>query len=322
MAFYKGHLKRVGTMWGQYRKKRVLHLGGLILAAGVISVFYSNCGDFSALKNAESNSIQLTNGEQFFSNGEVVGFVEGMVDTGSTLVLSGWACVVGSNSSAILEIGASGGGSFGTAEAENIREDEVKLACNSNINNHGFSFEISAAQRNANDGKQPYAKLNGKTIPLFYPNLIITAVPPEPVNPNSSLPITVEMTPWTGPGGSTWNHRVTLKEMTSDGFAANFSVYSSSSNSALIPSFFEQQRDVSLFGVIPAPACHTVAEETRTITSSGDTVLVIVQACFTKHLGTKDWWSVTFAHLVENKTNPNASSAGFGSSHGRIDIHP
>ncbi|MBK8203675.1 MAG: hypothetical protein IPK68_15565 [Bdellovibrionales bacterium] len=126
MTFYKWQSDRVGKILSQYRKKKVVHLSGLILAAAIISLFYSNCGDFNSLKKSDSPSTPVATGESFFTNdGAVIGNVERLVDTGSTLVLSGWACVVGSNSPAVVEIGADDG-SFGTTTADSIRENEVK----------------------------------------------------------------------------------------------------------------------------------------------------------------------------------------------------
>ncbi|MBK9041555.1 MAG: hypothetical protein IPL83_20785 [Bdellovibrionales bacterium] len=182
MAFDKVRSDRLGKILSKYRKKKLVHLSGLILAAAIISLFYSNCGDFNALRKNDSPSTPVATGESFFANdGAVIGNVERLVDTGSTLVLSGWACVVGSDSPAVIEIGAADG-SFGTTTADSVRENAVKVACNSTNYNHGFSFEISAAYRNIYEGKEPYVRLNGTAIPLE-PNLIITAVPSEPVTP-------------------------------------------------------------------------------------------------------------------------------------------
>lgn len=186
MAFYESQADRESKTLGRHRKKKLVHMGGLILAAAMISVFYSNCGDFSASKSSDSPSTAITTtGDSFFTaDGAVIGNVERLVDTGSTLVLSGWACVVGSNSPATVEIGAADG-SIGTTTAEAVRENAVKVACNSTNYNHGFSFEISTAYRTIYAGKAPYVKLNGTLIPSE-PNLIITGVAPEPVTPTIS----------------------------------------------------------------------------------------------------------------------------------------
>jgi hypothetical protein len=220
MSFYKMQADRVNKLFGKYRNGRVLPVGGLLLAAGAISIFYSNCGNFSASKNSKSaaalintegesqNSagrppvIVQTGGESFYGDaaGAIIGNVERLVDNGSTLVLSGWACVVGSNTSAVLEVGASGGGSFGTTTAEAVRENAVKEACQSTTNNHGFSFEISTAQRNANDGKAPYVNLNGTAIPVGS-NLIIKAVPQQP--PPANLAGYLDAVTYQGDGSAT-----------------------------------------------------------------------------------------------------------------------
>lgn len=431
MNFYKMQSDRVSKILSKYRKARVVQGAGLLLAAGAISIFYSNCGNFNASKTSESPSSLINNGETINegsllgNNGSVIGNVERLVDTGSTLVLSGWACVVGSNTSAVLEIGA-GDGSIGTTTADNIREDAVKTACQSTSNNHGFSFEISGPYRNVYAGQEPYAKLNGIAIPSE-PNLRITGVPPEPVTPtlvgylesvtyqsNGSataigwacvtgqnepvnvsilsnvgdlavsgvanepaglgvkaacgtstinhgfsiyipsviflgfdgsmviargssggltallngefpverrpterpvLPFTAELSPaWTGPGGSTWNHKATLNSAESSG--AVFSIYSSSSNSGLIPSFLEQKNDIT----ITTNGCHDVGQSNRTSAATGESYVVTVRACFTKVSNNNTYWDISFTHRALNTTTN--VDGGESASHGTISLRP
>lgn len=427
MNFYKMQSDRVSKILSRYRKARVVQGAGLLLAAGAISIFYSNCGNFNASKSSESPSSLINNGNGplFGNNGSVIGNVERLVDTGSTLVLSGWACVVGSNTSAVLEIGA-GDDSMGTTTAYNIREDNVKIACQSTSNNHGFSFEISGPNRNIYAGKEPYVKLNGIAIPSE-PNLIITAVPPEPVTPTlvgyldsvtyqsngaatasgwacvtgqnepvnvsilsnvgdlavsgvanepaglgvkaacgtstinhgftiyipsevvlgfdgsmviargSSggltaflngefpverriterpvLPFTAELPEtWTGPGGSTWNHKATLNSAESSG--AVFSIYSSSSNSGLIPTFLEQKNDITVTG----NGCQDVGQSTRTSAVTGDVYVVTVRACFTRVSSNKLDWDISFTHRALNTTTN--VDGGESASHGTISLRP
>lgn len=427
MAFYKVQSVHVGKILSQYRKKKVVHLSGLVLAAAVISLFYSNCGDFNALKKSDSPSTPVATGESFFTNdGAVIGNVERLVDTGSTLVLSGWACVVGSNSPAVVEIGAADG-SFGTTTADNVRENEVKVACNSTNYNHGFSFEISATYRNIYEGKVPYVKLNGTSIPVE-PNLIITGTPSQPVAPTvvgyldavtydsggsatatgwacltgtdqtvnvdivsdtgyklrsgtadaaaglgvkaacgsstvnhgfsiqipgiifllssgssvkavassggqqgyligefplekkpedrPTLPFTAKLDPsWTGPGGSTWEHSATLKS--ADSGSAHFSIYSSSSNSGLIPSFLEQKVDITVTG----NGCHDVGQSNRTSAGNGDSYVVTTRACFTKASNqTHYYWDISFNHRAINVTTN--VDGGESANHGTILLRP
>jgi hypothetical protein len=428
MAFYKGQADRVGKILSKYRKKKVVHLGGLILAAAIISIFYSNCGDFNALKTSDSPStpVAITEASFISNDGAVIGNVERLVDTGSTLVLSGWACVVGSNSPVVVEIGAADG-SIGTTTADSIRENEVKVACNSTNYNHGFSFEISVAYRTIYEGKAPYVRLNGTAIPSE-PNLIITGVPSQPVAPTvagyldavtydsggsatatgwacltgsdqpvnvdivsdtgyklrsgtadaaaglgvkaacgsstinhgfsiqipsilflaasgsklravassggqqgyligefplerrledrPTLPFTAKLDPsWTGPGGSTWNHSATLNS--ADSGSAHFSIYSSSSNSGLIPSFLEQKVDITVTG----NGCHDVGQSNRTSAGSGESYVVTTRACFVKaSRETHYYWDISFTHRAFNVTTN--VDGGESASHGTILLRP
>jgi hypothetical protein len=426
MTFDKVHSDRVGKILSKYRKKKLVHLSGLILAAAVISLFYSNCGDFNALKKSDSPSTPVATGESFFTNdGAVIGNVERLVDTGSTLVLSGWACVVGSNSPAVVEIGAADG-SIGTTTTDNVRENEVKAACNSTNYNHGFSFEISATYRNVYEGKSPYVKLNGIAIPSE-PNLIITGVPSQPVTPTvagyldavtydsggaaiatgwacltgsdqpvnvdivsdtgyklssgradaaaglgvkaacgsstinhgfsiqipsilflaasgsklravassggqegyligefpldrkledrPTLPFTAKTDEWRGPGLSYWNHSATLNSVESG--SARFSIYSSSSNSGLIPSFLEQKVDITVTG----NGCHDVGQSNRTSAGSGDSYVVTVRACFARASNdTNYYWDISFTHRAFNVTT--SVDGGESASHGTILLRP
>lgn len=422
--------KRIRNIWHQHQRK-LLPFSAVLVIAGLVSVFYSNCGNFDPLKRLDSSSTTITNTQEFefASQGSAIGNVEGMVDDGKSLILSGWACIVGSNVPATLEVGASGGDSFGTTTSTIKREAAVKTACVSDSDVHGFSFKISEAQRNSNAGKMPYVKLGGTNISLEPGLSAITAVPTQPIDqkvvgylenifygadgsltatgwaclqgtdekvdvslfgfsslssgkanlpagpgiqaacgspsgdhgfsiyvsksrlqdvpvvigmilhatarsgsksapligtfpyiPNAAantvLPFTANMTPWTGPGGSSWNHSATLQKVV--GANSHFSIYSSSSNPALNPTVAEFLTDVVVTG---SGGCHEVGQEVRLSTTNGDRFEVTVRACFTK-LSAINNWDITFDHRTVNTTNPAPTPADFGADHGTIRLSP
>lgn len=431
-----------------------LAIGSLILAVGMSALLYTNCSGYHSNSSGEKligpsellSPSDLSGGDSFFAqSGDIIGNIERLVDNGSTLELSGWACKVGSPAAIDLNIGVEGGGALGYTTANIVRESAVKEVCQSTSYNHGFSFTISEQARNANDGRYPTVRSGSTFLPKGSELGTISRVPSQPIPPTNqgffdsmtyrtdgtglaegwacvtgsdeivslqfsldgyvrsplgthqanlfrgfavqnacnspspnhgfritiakellnglrrdypnskleiiaqssvgqkaltgsfvlkpldgnplSYPYTISTRTWQGPGGSTWDHKLTVKDFNSATGNLYVTVYSSSRNDKLTPSFLETRVDKTLTIGTSANqinSCSEVGIESRKSRTSGDQYVVRVRACigWIELFGVK-YPKISFSHIAENITRGLLESNGkasYSGDHGSLVI--
>ncbi|MBK8203676.1 MAG: hypothetical protein IPK68_15570 [Bdellovibrionales bacterium] len=224
---------------------------------------------------------------------------------------TGWACLTGIEQPVIVDIVSDTGYKHSSGTANAAAGLGVKAACGSSTVNHGFSIQIPSILFVVASGSKVRALAGGQDGGYLIGEFPLERKPED--RPN--LPFTAKTDEWRGPGLSYWNHSATLNS--ADSGSAHFSIYSSSSNSGLIPSFLEQKVDITVTG----NGCHDVGQSNRTSAGSGDSYVVTVRACFTRASdAVLSYWDISFTHRAFNVT-ANVDG-GESDNHGTILLRP